>query len=154
MPDYQLGKIYKIVCNITQKIYIGSTAQKYISTRLQSHKGKYKLYKEDSLLNEYCSSYEILKNENFKIILIEKYPCNDKMELYQRERYWYDLLDCVNKLPPCTSSLEKKQKANERNKRYRISHKEQLDEYRINNRDKIREQDREYYSKKKHKLIN
>ena len=31
MVNYENGKIYKIVCNETGSIYIGSTAQKYLA---------------------------------------------------------------------------------------------------------------------------
>ena len=37
MVNYQLSKIYKIVCNITGKIYIGSTTKKYLAERLAQH---------------------------------------------------------------------------------------------------------------------
>jgi hypothetical protein len=37
MVNYENGKIYKIVCNETGFIYIGSIAQKYLSTRLGEH---------------------------------------------------------------------------------------------------------------------
>ena len=36
MPDYKKGQIYRIVCNITGKIYVGSTTQS-LSCRLAAH---------------------------------------------------------------------------------------------------------------------
>ena len=42
MPDYQQGKIYKIVCNTTGLLYIGSTTQKFLSSRLSGHMRNYK----------------------------------------------------------------------------------------------------------------
>ena len=39
MPNYQNGKIYKLVSNISNDIYIGSTVNK-LSHRLNKHKSK------------------------------------------------------------------------------------------------------------------
>ena len=44
MVNYEHGKIYKKVCNETGLIYIGSTAQKFLSTRLGGHEANYKQY--------------------------------------------------------------------------------------------------------------
>ena len=41
MSDYNMysrGKIYKIVSDCTDKIYIGSTCEKYLSNRLAGHR--------------------------------------------------------------------------------------------------------------------
>eukprot|EP01050_Picozoa_sp_SAG11_P027380 SAG11_NODE_6909_length_1227_cov_20.484043_1_plen_39_part_01 len=37
MVNYKNGKIYKIQCFVTNKIYIGSTSQLYLSQRLKDH---------------------------------------------------------------------------------------------------------------------
>ena len=42
MVNYQQGKIYKIVDKTNNNIYIGSTAEKYLSKRLQKHIAHYK----------------------------------------------------------------------------------------------------------------
>ena len=44
MPDYQLGKIYKIECNVTGKVYIGSTCEPILARRLAGHIKSYKRY--------------------------------------------------------------------------------------------------------------
>ena len=44
--DCSLGKIYKIVSNQTDDIYIGSTCQKLLSTRLGKHRDDYKRWVE------------------------------------------------------------------------------------------------------------
>ena len=66
MVNYELGKIYKIVRNETKLIYIGSTSQKYLSTRLEGHKRSYKQYLKGNY--PYVTSFEILKGCNFDII--------------------------------------------------------------------------------------
>ena len=96
MPNYQLGKIYKIVCNITGKQYVGSTCEPTLARRLVKHKSYYKDYLAGKFAN--LSSFEVLKNESYYIILIENWPCNNKDELLQRERYWTNNIECVNKV--------------------------------------------------------
>ena len=84
---YNNGKIYKIIYNdITNNklfIYIGSTIQTLYS-RISKHKYDYKRY----LNNKYCyvSSFEIIKNNNYQIELIEYYKCNNNFELRLREQ--------------------------------------------------------------------
>lgn len=88
MPNYQLSKIYKIVSNQTNKIYIGSTTNPYISQRFSQHKCNYKKWQLGK--QHYLTSYEIVKYDDAKIILIESYPCNIVEELLAREQYWLD----------------------------------------------------------------
>lgn len=101
MPDYQNGKIYKIVCDTTNKVYYGSTTKKYLSSRLNTHKHAYL-----NNLNSYTSRY-VLEGGNYSIILVENYPCNSKDELHQRERYYIENNNCVNRVNPYISNIEK-----------------------------------------------
>ena len=41
MPDYQLGKIYKIVSEQDNKIYIGSTTQPSLACRMTKYRHCY-----------------------------------------------------------------------------------------------------------------
>ena len=41
MPNYQDGKIYKIVFNITDECYIGSTCEPTVARRLAGHVKSY-----------------------------------------------------------------------------------------------------------------
>ena len=79
MVNYELGKIYKIVCNETELTYVGSTALKYLSTRLEGHKRSYKSHLDGKY--PYVTSFKVIESGNFDIILIEHYPCKDKYEL-------------------------------------------------------------------------
>jgi P2-related tail formation protein len=94
MPNFSNGKIYKITCNITNKIYIGATC-KTLNARISNHKNDYKR----SLKNKYnyVSSHDIIKNNDYKIELIENYPCNNKKELQEREKYFINTIHCINK---------------------------------------------------------
>ena len=151
MPDYQLGKIYKIVCNVTGLIYVGSTTEKNLSRRLSNHKSAYKKSVVD---NKNCqiSSHKIIEGGDFDIVLVENYPCNNKDELYQRENYWYDLIECVNKNRPFNSIQETKEKKKE----YYVNNKEKKKEYdrehRLKNRDTLIEKKRMYNFKNKDRI--
>lgn len=91
MIKYDLGKIYKIVCNITGEIYIGSTIQT-LALRLATHKH----------YNNTCTSKQIIERGDYSIELIENYPCNNRDELHARERYYIDTLTCINNNKPLT----------------------------------------------------
>ena len=100
MPDYQQGKIYKIISPHTDKIYIGSTTKQYLSQRLAKHKSGFKAWKlgKENKVN----SYDLIELGDVEIILLETYPCNSKDELISRERHWYDLNKelSINKIRP------------------------------------------------------
>ena len=97
MPiDYSRGKIYKIVDNTNDKCYIGSTCEPTLAKRLSKHVDDYKRYLTQNF--HYITSFEVLKNGDYNIVLIENYPCNSKDELFSRERYWTNAIDCVNKI--------------------------------------------------------
>jgi hypothetical protein len=65
---YLKGKIYKVVCNITGEIYIGSTVLR-LSQRLYVHKN----------CNQQTRCVEIIKRGDFDIVLIEEFPCENRM---------------------------------------------------------------------------
>jgi hypothetical protein len=94
--DYNKGKIYKIISDLTDKFYIGSTSQKYLCDRLNNHKSEYNRWLKNN--KGYCSSFELIKLEQYKIILIESYSCNSKAELQQREQHYIDKYKCDNLL--------------------------------------------------------
>ncbi len=85
---------------ITQIIIynIGSTTQA-LCARMAGHKRDYNKYLSKVSTNK-LSSFEILKNNNYTVVLLEKYPCDCLEELLKRERHYYDMYECVNKLKP------------------------------------------------------
>lgn len=85
MERYKNGKVYRM--NVGDEIYVGSTCAP-LPKRKGEHKRKSKVYPNRRL---YKAIMEI-GWENVSIILIEEYPCNNKMELERRERYWIDEL--------------------------------------------------------------
>ena len=94
MTDYQQGKIYKLISPHTDKIYIGSTAKKYLCQRLGGHKTslEYKM-KTGKGSN---SSHDLIRLGDVEIILLEAYPCNSRDELRARERYWIEQANNMN----------------------------------------------------------
>ena len=98
MNKYNNGKIYKIISNQTDNIYIGSTT-KELKQRYNQHRAYYKKYVAGK--NVQIKSVEILKlgEPGCEIILIENYPCSSKQALLEREQFYLDKFQaiCVNK---------------------------------------------------------
>jgi hypothetical protein len=97
------------------------------------------------------SSYKVLENDDYFIVLLEKFPCDNKDELHMRERFFTNQIDCVNILKNQGIQNEMGGRK-EYKKHYKIINKEKIQEqdklYRENNKEK--EQDRvkkyrEYY---------
>ena len=96
------GKIYKLVNNINDLVYIGSTSTKYLSKRKAQHKEIY-LGKTRPQ-----SSNVIFQGDNCEvsIVLLELVTYTDKEELLARERFHYDQYTCVNKNVPNRTEKE------------------------------------------------
>lgn len=94
--DYSKGKIYKIISDKTEKIYVGSTT-KELSHRFGGHLSDYKKWKTSG--TRYRSSFEILNHGDSRIELIELFPCSAMVELNAREHYHMDMNHalCINK---------------------------------------------------------
>jgi len=154
MPDYSKGKIYKIVCNTTGQVYIGSTVQ-LLAERLRHHKTDYKRFHEGK--TNYTSSFAIIERGNYEILLVESYSCNSRQELHQRERFYIEHEQCVNKIIPCRSQKEYRQehrdKISERMKKYYQDNRdkkiEYLKEWYRNNKEQRKAYDKEYYENHK-----
>lgn len=151
MPNYKNGKIYKIVPSQLNeddpeyKIYIGSHTNPRNCQRMRGHKSKFKSWKDNNK-GSFTTSYQLFNEfgiDKCDIVLIEKYPCNNKDELRQREQYYIDELskeyNVVNKQKAYTG-LSKE----EYRKKYQENNREQQKEYRENNKDKIKEYQKEY----------
>ena len=88
MPiNYQDGKIYTIVNTQNDIVYVGSTAQKRLSSRMAGHRIDAK--KRPSMF--YIAMREI-GDENFAIHLHHVFPCDSKDELEAEENRTIDLI--------------------------------------------------------------
>lgn len=101
MPDYTKSKIYKIVGG--GLTYIGSTTQTLVA-RFRGHK----VEKQSRPLKK-CAAFQLLDYDDCKIELLEEYPCNNNNELRERERYWFENIENINKIKPLRTEDEKKE---------------------------------------------
>ena len=92
MPDYSKGKIYKILNNIDDEIYVGSTTET-LGQRMAKHRRKMKTTPQYKLY----SHMHKLGVSKFYIELIENYPCNDVYELRAREGHFIREIGTLNK---------------------------------------------------------
>jgi hypothetical protein len=77
------GIIYKISSPNTDRVYIGSTKNKYLSGRKAKHVYDYKGYLDGR--RHYKSSYEILKHGDCVYDLLEVFEYDNLSKLRQRE---------------------------------------------------------------------
>ncbi len=157
MPDYSKGKVYKLVSNQTDKVYIGSTIQP-LAKRKGCHIATYKGYQEGKF--KYVTSFEIIKYGDCDIVLLENVNCESKDQLHARERHYIESMDCVNKIIPTRTIKEyiadNAEKLKEIQKQYYAKNaekfKEILKRYRANNADKIKEKQKRYRAKNADKI--
>lgn len=129
MINYQNGKVYKIINENNEIVYIGSTTQELLCDRYKTHKHK---------------------APNHKIILIENYPCNSRQELCMREQQVIEEHDnLLNKIKAYLREEEKtKENKKEYMKEYVKNNKKQIQdyrkEYRKNNKKKIQDYTKQY----------
>ena len=142
MNKYNNSKIYKLVCNNTGLIYYGSTIQP-LSQRKSGHKKDYNKYKDNKGTN--MTSYKIIEGDNYNIILVENFNCENKEQLRARERYYIENNECINKNIPSRTIKEYKEANKEK------INKQSKDYYNINN-DKIKNHQKEFYDANKEKI--
>ena len=95
MVNYENAKIYKLVCNKTGLIYVGSTCQRLLCKRLSGHVANYKQWKNGKY--NYVTSFKIIENNDYYMELLEAVLCSGFDELAKKERHYIDSIDCVNK---------------------------------------------------------
>jgi len=106
--------IYKLECHTTGLIYIGKTTQK-IYDRKGHHMYDYRNSKGT------ITAHKVMENDNWDIYEIER--VDDKSKLSEREQYWIDNTECVNK---CNSI--QKVSGKEANRRYHERHRDIVNE--------------------------
>lgn len=86
------GKVYKITGN--DKVYYGSTCRKYLCQRIGNHRTSCKLGTGNS-------SRLVITDPNYKVELLEEIEIHnddDKRKLKEREFYYINNFECVNKI--------------------------------------------------------
>ena len=105
MTNYTNGKIYKIVNDIDNEIYVGSTI-----ISLARSKAQHKTNSKKNQNRKLCKHCNSIGWQSVSIVLIERYPCDTKKELMQRERFYYDLLEpSLNGQKPILFDFEKEE---------------------------------------------
>ena len=95
MNKFTQSKIYKLTSPNTENIYIGSTTERYLSSRLSKHKTHCRLG------GKYTANKIILAGD-VKIELLELVECDNVKELRDKERKYIEdnLHICINKNIP------------------------------------------------------
>mgnify|MGYP003648893083 CR=1 FL=1 len=157
MVNYDNGKIYKLVNNVDDEIYVGSTCNQ-LYKRKGGHKSKSKKYVERQVYKH----LNIIGWDNVEIILIEAFECKNKMELTKRERHWIDTLkSSLNKCIPGRTkqeyNIDNKEKISIQKKQYQQDNKESIStyhkQYYTDNNEKISIQNKQYYTDNKQKIL-
>ena len=139
--DYSKTCIYKLVHQDdinNENIYIGST------TNFRKRKNQHKslCHCETDKGYNYPKYQYIRENggwDMWKMIEIEKYPCNDKREAERRERYWVEYYQSkLNRNIPYTNDAEKV-----------VKKQEIQQQWYINNRSRVQKLSRDYYHNNK-----
>jgi len=122
---YNNTVIYKIVCkdHKIESLYVGHTVS--FNSRKQQHKRTYEANKFNYKV------YDFIRNNggwnNWEMIEIEKYPCNDVNEAKARERFYYESLNAdLNKTIPIVFEDEKIHHKKESDKAYSEANKEKI----------------------------
>jgi len=162
--DYSNTCIYKLV-HIDdlndENIYVGHT------TNIVQRKYKHKSSCGNPNNKEYnLKVYQFIREnggwDQWNMILIEKYPCNDVYEAIARERYWKrELNSTLNTQEPGRTikeyNEENKEKIHERNNQYYKGNKDKIlkerKQYRENNHDKMLEQYKTNYNKHRGQIL-
>ena len=153
--DYSRTQIYKYVCNDSSVLceYVGST------TNWDKRKAQHKQFCNNETNPHYhLKLYEMMRAnggfDNWKMILIEDYPCKSKREACAREQYQLEqLTEKINNIRALRTEeqlkeyhtsyyQEHKEKIKEKATIYQQEHKDErkeyLKEYREKNLDKIK----------------
>jgi hypothetical protein len=127
MPDYDKGKIYKIVSPNSDKIYIGSTVQP-LKDRFDSHMSNWR----NGQNRHSTTAFRIIDKGGAFIQLIEDFACKTKWELNRREGEFIREHNCVNKLVPRPAAKEYyasiRDKELERKRIYRENNRELINQ--------------------------
>ena len=131
MPDYNNGKIYKVITPQNEVVYIGSTTQK-LCRRFAKHTHK--------------------GNGN-RIILLENYSCNSREELCMKEQDHIELHEnLLNQMRAYNSEEYWKNYHTEYRENNKEHHNEYNKKYYENNKEQIIESNKKWYENNKDKI--
>ncbi len=152
--EFNNGKIYKLTSNQTDEVYIGSTTKK-LSERLGVHKSDYKYFLKKGKGSHYITSFDLLKYDDCKIILLEAVNVETQEELFQYEAKYIKLHpNCVNKVMPGQTDHEYYLANKEHKIAYAKQYAEEHPEETKRNAKKFRETHKEEVNAKQKEVID
>lgn len=95
MPDYSKGKIYQILNNVDNDVYVGSTCVP-LAKRMWKHKWEFE--NRQFIDRPLTNKMKLLGVDAFYIELIEHAPCSNKEELRAREGFFIRQRGTLNKM--------------------------------------------------------
>ena len=135
MPDYQNSKIYKIYSLSNEElVYFGSTTQR-LSQRKAEHV-------KDSKKEHYNGSSKIIiNNGNWKMELIQDYPCLNRLELETLEGEYIKNNKCINLMIPARTKKQyrdaNRDKIRENQKKWRANNPDYIKNWRANKKNNL-----------------
>jgi len=158
--DYSKSIIYKLCCkdpNVTE-IYVGSTIN--FKSRKNQHKTTCNNNSEKNKFYNF-KVYKFIRDnggfQNWTMIMLEQYNCENKKQLEMRERYWIEKLKpTLNNNIPTRTKKEWDIENNDYYKQHYLKNQDKLKQYQkqyyLNNKDKILEEKKQYDKKNQDKL--
>ena len=142
---YENSTVYKIIGDDPNGLcYVGSTTEKYIGDRMSKHRSNYRMWiqsnKELKRVTRSVKIFDLYGIENCKIVVLEKVKATSKHDLHEREQFYIDNLNCVNKHKAISWTEEDK--------------KEYHKQYRIDNIERKQFLDAKYYEANKTHILN
>ena len=105
MPvSYQDSKIYRILCDEADEVYVGSTTRS-LCKRFAEHRHDYRKIQEGKRLRRRSTVCKILQHPSARIELVEAFPCQTREELNARESQVIRRTKCVNRQDPITGKM-------------------------------------------------
>ena len=153
------GFVYRIYDNTNGNVYYGSTIQT-VSRRMTGHRKEYKRWLKGKV-KKYTKSFDIIKNGDYDYNIVEEVEIENKYELHNRERYYIENNECVNKYIPNRNKkqyyqdnkdlIKDKKKQNYKDNKDKISKCGK--EYYVDNKDKIKDKVKNYYEDNKNDIL-
>ena len=135
MPDYQNSKIYKIYSVSNEElVYFGSTTQRLSQRKAEHIKDSKKEYYNGS-------SKIIINNGNWKMELIQDYPCLNRLELETLEGEYIKNNKCINLMIPARTKKQYRDanidKIRENQKKWRVNNPDYMKNWRANKKNNL-----------------
>ncbi len=140
MPNYQNAKIYKLINNVDGEIYVGATVDR-LCARKWDHQKRARIC-PDRLVYKHLN---VIGWQNVDIVLIEDFPCENRVQLHTRERHHIEQLQAkLNTIIPTRTKKEShavyyqqnKAKLNQKNKEYYEKNREKWKAYDVIKKEK------------------